>query len=134
MRLAQRSEKTALISIGKRTNKVKLIPTVQKLAQMKYKLYATYKTHKFLRQHNVESILVNKISQPNLKPNLQDLLSANRFDLIINIPTSQEASSKERTDVQVIREFAIKHNATLVTSIAVAQSLVEKLSAAKIHS
>lgn len=132
MRLAQRSEKTALLSIGKRQNKVKLLGAIKKLAAMKYKLYGTYKTHKFLTKHGIESLVVNKISQPHLKPNLYDLLAANRFDIIINIPTGKTAGEKEQTDGKVIRDFAVKHNALLVTSIPVAQSLVEKLDAAKI--
>ncbi|MEK7106398.1 MAG: argininosuccinate synthase, partial [Patescibacteria group bacterium] len=87
MRLAQRAEKTVFVSIGKRENKNKLLPDIRKLHNMKYKLYATYKTHKFLKANGIEAIAVNKISQPNLKPNLADILNADRFDLIINIPT-----------------------------------------------
>mgnify|MGYP001599697313 CR=1 FL=1 len=33
MKLAQRSEKTALISIGKRSNKIKLLPSVRRLKE-----------------------------------------------------------------------------------------------------
>lgn len=131
MRLAQRAEKTALLSIGKRTNKVKLLPVVRKLAELRYKLYATYKTHKFLKTHGIEAILVNKISQPHLKPNLADLMAANRFDLIINIPSGTKA--REQTDGQTIRRHAVKFNATLVTSLSVAADLVDKLYTARLH-
>ncbi len=78
MRLAQRAEKTVLLSLGKRTDKVKLLGAVKKLYATGYKLYATYKTHKFLNKHGIISIEVNKISQPHLKPNLGELLNANR--------------------------------------------------------
>lgn len=131
MRLSQRAEKTVLLSIGKRTNKMKLLSSIKKLAELRYKLYATYKTHKYLKQYGIEAILVNKISQPNLKPNLADLLAANRFDLILNIPSGTKA--KEKTDGQMIREYAIKFNTTLVTTINVAESLVEKLYSAQLH-
>lgn len=127
MRLAQRAEKTALLSIGKRTNKVKLLPSLKKLAALKYKLYATYKTHKFLKKNSIEAILVHKISESSLKPNLLDLLEANRFDMIINIPTGTKPKAKEKTDGQMIREYAIKRNAPLITSVAVAEQLVDKL-------
>lgn len=131
MRMAQRAEKTALLSIGKRNNKVKLLGTIRKLAELRYKLYATYKTHKFLKQHGIEAILVNKISQPHLKPNLADLLAANRFDLIINIPSGTK--TKETTDGQTIRQHAIKFNTTLVTSVGVASDLAEKLYTTQLH-
>ncbi len=133
MRQAQRAEKTVLLSIGKRGNKIKLLPELKKLAEMKYKLYATYKTHKFLQSHNIEAIEVNKISQPHLKPNLMDLLDANRFDLIINIPTGKDSSTqKEKTDGQTIREKAVAYNVPLITSVAVAKSTVAKLHESKV--
>ena len=131
-RLAQRAEKTALLSIGSRNNKMKLKKTLHNLNNMGYKLYATYKTHKFLKREGIEAILVNKISEPNKKPNLKDLLESNRFDLIINIPTDpdrEERTDKELTDGQVIRQKAVKNNVKMVTSVGVAKELVEKLQA-----
>ncbi|MGB9883584.1 MAG: argininosuccinate synthase [Microgenomates group bacterium] len=127
MRLAQRAEKTVLLSVGKRSNKTKLLKEFKKLKEMNYKIYATYKTHKFLLKNGIESILVNKISQPHLKPNLLDLLQQNRFDLIINIPTGKKTSAKEKTDGQMIREYALKNKAYLITNIEVAKKFVEKL-------
>ena len=129
MKLAQQSERTALISIGKRSNKIKLLPTIKNLYDMKYKLYATYKTHKFLMKNDIESILVNKISQPNLKPNLGDLLHAERFDLVINIPMERAIT---QTDGKIIRQKAIEHNAQLITNVLVAHEFVNKLQAAKV--
>lgn len=132
MRLAQRSEKTALLSIGKRRNKITLLSSIKRLAALKYKLYATYKTHKFLTQRGIEAILVNKISHPQLKPNLADLLAANRFDVIINIPTGSKPKQKEKTDGQIIREFAVKFTVPLITSVGVAENMIEKLSASSV--
>ncbi|MDP4010827.1 MAG: argininosuccinate synthase, partial [Candidatus Roizmanbacteria bacterium] len=135
MRLAQRSEKTALLSIGSRENKMKLKKTIHALAKMNYKLYATYKTHKFLAREGIEAILVNKISEESKKPNLKDMLDSNRFDLIINIPSDpdkEERSDKELTDGQVIRQMAVKNNVKMVTSVEVAKELVEKLQAARV--
>lgn len=135
MRLAQRAEKTALLSIGSRENKMKLKKTIHILSDVGYKLYATYKTHKFLARENIEAMLVNKISEPTKKPNLKDLLESNRFDLIINIPTApdkEERSDKELTDGQVIRQMAVKNNVKMVTSVEVAKGLVEKLQSAKV--
>ena len=135
MRLAQRAEKTALLSIGSRENKMKLKKTIHTLSEMGYKLYATYKTHKYLSRENIEAILVNKISEPTKKPNLKDMLESNRFDLIINIPTDpdkEERSDKELTDGQIIRQKAVKNNVKMVTSVEVAKELVEKLQAGRV--
>lgn len=126
MRLAQRSERTALLSIGRRPNKMKLLPCARALYQDGYKLYATYKTHKFLKQNKISSILVHKISKPNLTPNLLDLLEAKRFDFIVNVP--EEGKEKgQKSDGQIIREMAVASNVPLITSVAVAQDFIDKL-------
>ena len=126
MRLAQRSERTALISIGKRPNKVKLLPAINELSKLGYKLDATYKTHKFLKANGIEAILVQKISTPNKHPNLLNLLKQNRFDVIISIPTGRK--TKERTDRDVIQDLALKNHTYLITNIDVAREFVDKLS------
>lgn len=131
MRLAQRAEKTVLLSLGKRNTKKELLHEVKQLAGLKYRLYATYKTHKFLKSHNIDSVMVHKISTPHLKPNLADLLEANRFDLIINIPTGRKTTKKEKTDGQIIREMAVKYTVPLVTTVTVAKQTVAKLSSQK---
>jgi argininosuccinate synthase len=134
MKLAQRRRRTALLAVGGRDQKLKLLPQMKELDRMGYQLYATYKTHKFLKANGVEAILVNKIASPELKPNLRDLLDAKRFDIIVNIPTSNPArmKDKEKTDGQTIREKAVRTDTTLITSISVATEVVAKLSGARI--
>jgi len=127
MKLAQRSEKTVLVSIGKRKNKVKLLPEVKKLSEIGYKMYATYKTHKFLKANNIEAILVHKISSKKNKPNLLDLLEANRFDIIIDIPTGRNSRENEKSDGYIIRQKAVAQNVPLVTSMSVMRELVDKI-------
>lgn len=124
MRLAQRSERTALLSIGKRSNKVKFLKSAKKLVALKYKMYATYKTHKFLTQNKIEAILVNKVSQPHKKPNLLDLLQQNRFDLVVNIPLGNKVT---KSDGKIIRDYCLKNNAHLITSVDVAVGFIDKL-------
>lgn len=133
MRLAQRAERTILLAIGNRGNKKKLLQEFRKLQEMGYKIYATYKTHKFLKANGIEAIAVHKISSQNEKPNLKDLLDANRFDIIINIPTGRKIKAhKEKTDGQTIREKAIENNALLITNVAVAKNMIEKLQASRV--
>lgn len=135
MKLAQRRQRRALIAVGGRDKKVKLLPQIKELDRLGYKLYATYKTHKFLRANDIEAILVNKISSPELKPNLLELLDSNRFDIIINIPSSterEETVEKEKTDGQIIREKAVITNTPLITSVSVAKDTIAKLTKARV--
>ena len=135
MKLAQRRQRTVLLAVGGRSQKLKLLPQMRTLNQLGYRMYATYKTYKFLKTNGIEAILVNKISNPELKPNLSDLLDARRFDVIINIPSSNDpesAKDKEKTDGQTIREKAVKSNTPLITSVSVAQDMVKKIKETKV--
>ncbi len=135
MKLAQRRQRTALLAVGGRAQKLKMLPQMKSLDKLGYRMYATYKTYKFLKTNGIEAILVNKISSPELKPNLSDLLDARRFDVIINIPTTIDSTTgkpKEKTDGQIIREKAVKSNTPLITSVSVAQDMVAKLTKAKV--
>lgn len=125
MRLAQQAEKTALLSIGKTADKKRLLPLAKKLTVLKYKLYATEKTHFFLKTADIPTILVYKIHEKG-KPNLQELLNQRRFDLIINIPTGGKRK-KEMSDGKMIRQKAIQTGVMLVTNPEVAEHLLEKL-------
>lgn len=129
MRLAQQAEKTALLSIGKNSDKKQLLPVAQKLTALKYKLYATEGTHFFLKQAGIPSILVYKIQEKG-KPNLLEQLNQKRFDLIINILRGRH-SRKEITDDKIIRQKAIETGMTLITDPEVAERLVKKLYQAK---
>ncbi len=124
MRLASKADKTVFISIGKRANKIKLLPQMKQLHQLGYKLYATYKTHKFLRANNMEAIPVHKISEGHLKPNLADLLNTNRFNFIINIPIEKKVI---RADEKVISQKALQNHVPLLNTITKTQELVKKL-------
>ncbi|MGI8419839.1 MAG: argininosuccinate synthase [Candidatus Levyibacteriota bacterium] len=124
MKLASQAEKTAFISIGKRTNKIKLLPQMKQLHQLGYKLYATYKTHKFLRANHMEATPVHKISEGHLKPNLADLLNNNRFDLIINIPIEKKVI---RADEKIISQKALQHHVPVLNTVTKAQELITKL-------
>lgn len=130
MRLARRRQHTALLSIGGRDTKLKFLSSARRLVELNYQLYATYKTHKFLRANGIEAILVNKISSPELKPNLSDMLGMNRFDLIVCIPTHterMETVAREKTDGQIIRQHAASSGVALITELRVAQDFISEL-------
>jgi argininosuccinate synthase len=135
MKLAQRRKRTVLLAIGGRDKKLKLLNDIKRLDDMGYQMYATYKTHKFLKANGLEAILVNKISTPDLKPNLADMLDAKRFDIIISIPTvtdREETVEKEKTDGQIMREKAVATDTPLITNLSVAKEVIAKLAKAKV--
>ncbi|MEI8365993.1 MAG: carbamoyl-phosphate synthase (glutamine-hydrolyzing) large subunit [Parachlamydiaceae bacterium] len=109
--------KRLLLSIGG-DKKIRLLPLVQKLEADGWELYATEGTHDFLAAHGIASRILYKIIE-KLSPNIKETLTSKQVDLIINIPTSDRASSM--TDGFTIRRMAIDHQIPLITNLQIAQ-------------
>jgi carbamoyl-phosphate synthase large subunit len=91
-------------------------------------IYATEKTHLFLKENKVRSAQVYKISEIGMNPNIADLLTRKVFDLIINIPTRAKVKTgREFTDGKLIRKTAVSMGVTLVTDTEVAVMVMENL-------
>lgn len=124
-------KKHILLSIGKSENKKQLLQSIKKISRNpRIILYATEKTHKFLKENKVSSSLVYKISQKDKSPNIANLLDRKVFDTIINIPSRTGAKEyHELTDGQMIRQAAIQAGLAPITDIEVAMMVIDKLSA-----
>lgn len=119
-------KKNILLSLGKEENKVKLLPAILKLAEMKYKLYATEHTADFLVAHKIKCTKVYKLHRRN-KPNVGDLWG--ELDLIINIPA--RALARDSEDGFVIRRKAVDMNIPLITNRQLAEGFIMALADVK---
>ncbi len=135
-------KKNILVSLGKEENKVKLLPGIQTLSDMGFKIFATEQTAEFLTEKGVKCEKVYKISPdahearsgsrpPSERrdtvrePNVLTLLNAGKLDLIINIPT--HAFQRESTDGFTIRRKAIDMNIPLITNRQLAEGFITAL-------
>ncbi|ERP31369.1 carbamoyl-phosphate synthase large subunit [Chitinivibrio alkaliphilus] len=91
---------------------------VKKLYELGFSIYATEGTAKALLSSAVPTMEVAKIGEG--KPDVVDLIKANTFDLVINIPEGQKALK----DSKPIRSAAVTHGVTYVTTIEGAQAAV----------
>ncbi len=126
MRLAQEKERYALVSVGGDENKAKFTPLVRDLSDCGFMIFATAGTHAALSKAGIKAVLVHKVSEETLKPNLLDLLKQDRFDLIVNVG-SPENNQSETRDGQLIRHWSVEHGKQIVTEFNVLESLVAKL-------
>ncbi len=124
MRMAKLTRKSILITIGPERARKKLIPSLQLLTKLKTKIYATDGTSDFLAKHGIKSTVVYKISEKK-KPNIGTYVQQQRFDLIINIPDSQK--KKSQADSKEIRKVAVSRGIALVTSLEVAETMINKM-------
>ncbi|MCE9541741.1 carbamoyl-phosphate synthase (glutamine-hydrolyzing) large subunit [Candidatus Kaiserbacteria bacterium] len=122
-------KKNILISLGGEENKIKLLPTIQKLSEMGFSLYATEHTADFIRSHGMKCEKVYKVQHKG-SPNVTELLESGVLDLIINIPVRV----KDAIDGFIVRRKAIDLNIPLITNRQLAEGFVTALSETDVHS
>ena len=120
---------TALITAGGTENKEKLLPSIAKLKQLGFKLLATEHTAEFFEEKVGDIEIVHKISEPERKPNISDLLYEKKIDFIINIPStlSLEKYVGMLDDEYQIRRKSLELGIPVLTTIELADSFVKTL-------
>jgi carbamoyl-phosphate synthase large subunit len=80
---------SALITVGGSEMKKRILPVVSLLKSLGFNILATEHTADFLIENGFDDVnIVYKISEPDRKPNIADLLYNREIDLIINIPNT----------------------------------------------
>ena len=120
---------TALITIGGQENKEKLLQTVALLKNLGFKILATEHTAEFFEKKVGDVEIVHKISEPDRKPNISDLLYEKKIDFIINIPSTStlEKYVGMLYDEYQIRRKAIELGIPVLTTTELAESFVKTL-------
>ena len=120
---------SALITIGGTENKEKLLPTVAQLKNLGFEILATEHTAEFFEEKITEIQIVHKISEPERKPNISDLLHERKIDFIINIPSTStlEKYVGMLDDEYQIRRKALELGIPVLTTTELAESFVKTL-------
>lgn len=126
-------EKNVLLSIGSFKDKVELLPSVRKLHELGYNLFATAGTADFLEEHGVKvkflEVLGSEDKDQKSEYSLTQHLANNKIDLYINLPSSNRfrrpanyMSKGYRT-----RRMAVDYQTPLITNVKIAKILIEAL-------
>lgn len=115
--------KRILVSVGG-DKKEKLVEELRVLEKRGWILYATPGTHEFLSKKGITSICLFKASEEK-SPNVLDLISEKKIDLIINIP--KNAVHTTISDGYKIRRLAIDRNIPLITNLQIAHYFLQSL-------
>ncbi len=123
------SSGTALVTVGGTQNKTKLVTSIAKLKGLGFKILATEHTAEFFEEKIGQIGIVHKISEPERKPNIVDLLYARKIDFIINIPSTStlEKYVGMLDDEYQIRRKALELGIPVLTTIELADSFVNTL-------
>ena len=119
----------ALITVGGAQNKEKLVPSIAKLKHLGFKILATEHTAEFFEEKVGQIEIVHKISEPERKPNIADLLYERKIDFIINIPSTStlEKYVGMLDDEYQIRRKSLELGIPVLTTIELADSFVKTL-------
>jgi carbamoyl-phosphate synthase large subunit len=121
---------TALVTIGGMENREKLLQTMATLKHLGFQILATEHTAEFLTEKQIDDVqIVHKISEPERKPNISDLLYERKINFIINIPSTStlEKYVGMLNDEYQIRRKAIELGIPVLTTPELAESFVKTL-------
>jgi carbamoyl-phosphate synthase large subunit len=120
---------TAVVTVGGSANKEKLLPSIAKLKELGFQILATEHTKEFFEEKLGTIDVVHKISEPQRKPNIADLLYERKIDFIINIPSTStlEKYVGMLEDEYQIRRKSLELGIPVLTTIELADSFVKTL-------
>ncbi|KAJ8610937.1 hypothetical protein MRB53_038241 [Persea americana] len=127
-------KKNVLFSIGSFEHKTEMLPSIEKLHQMGYKIFATPGTADFLQEHGIQvkylEVLNEGDEDQSSEYSLTQHLANNLIDLYVNLPSSNRfrrpanyMSKGYRT-----RRMAVDYQTPLVTNVKIAKLLIEAIS------
>jgi len=120
---------SALVTIGGVENREKLLQTSALLKNLGYKILATETTAEFFAEKLGDVTVVHKISEPERKPNIADLLHEKKLDFIINVPSTStfEKYVGMLYDEYQIRRKSLELGIPVLSTIELAESFVKTL-------
>ncbi|MCJ1251917.1 hypothetical protein MMC30_009155 [Trapelia coarctata] len=125
--------KNILLSIGSFKDKLEMLPSIQKLHQMDYNLFATAGTADYLQEHGIPAkyveILRNEHENQKSEYSLTQRLANNLIDLYINLPSSNRfrRPANYMSRGYQTRRMAVDYQTPLVTNVKNAKILIEAL-------
>ena len=109
---------TVLISVN-RKDKAEVVEVAKSFAEAGFHILATGNTYEVITEAGVAAEKVKKLYEG--RPNVLDLITNGKIDLIVNSPVGQDALS----DDSYLRKAAIKHKIPYMTTIAAAKATAD---------
>ncbi|AMD19125.1 HBR224Wp [Eremothecium sinecaudum] len=125
-------KKNVLLSIGSYKEKQEMLPSVEKLYNMGYKLFATAGTADFLSEHGIPVQyleFLNDGDDEKYEYSLTQHLANNKIDLYINLPSANRfrRPASYVSKGYKTRRLAVDYSVPLVTNVKCAKLLIEAI-------
>ncbi|KAJ2851328.1 Carbamoyl-phosphate synthase [Coemansia brasiliensis] len=124
----QLPRKNILLSVGSYKEKVEMLPSVRRLYERGFRLFATPGTADFLQEHGIE-VTALEADKAREGYSLQEYLSSNKIDLYINLPSKNRfrRPASYVSNGYRSRRMAIDFSVPLITNVKCAKMFVEAL-------
>ncbi|WLF79192.1 Carbamoyl-phosphate synthase [Lodderomyces elongisporus] len=125
-------KKNILFSIGSYKEKQELLPSIAKLNELGYKIFATAGTADFIKEHNIPVHYLEVLSKDENQKSEYSLtqhLANNLIDLYVNLPSSNRfrRPASYMSKGYESRRMAVDYAIPLVTNVKNAKLLVEAI-------
>lgn len=125
-------KRNILLSMGTYKDKKEMLPSVEKLQRLGYKLFATAGTADFLQEHGVPVQYVETLGTEedrNSEFSLTQHLAKNMIDLYINLPSNNKyrRPANYMSKGYQTRRMAVDYQIPLVTNVKNAKILIEAI-------
>ncbi|EGV60700.1 Carbamoyl-phosphate synthase [Yamadazyma tenuis] len=125
-------KKNILFSIGSYKEKQELLPSIKKLHELGYKIFATAGTADFLRDHEIPVHyleVLGKDEDQKSEYSLTQHLANNLIDLYVNLPSANRfrRPASYMSKGYESRRMAVDYSVPLVTNVKCAKLLVEAI-------
>lgn len=115
------NDKTMFLSLPDE-QKYKFVEEAATLVAQGWHIYSTIGTHLFLKQHNVKTTPLRKVSDRK-EPSVGTAIAQQKIALMINVPSTAE----ETSDAYIIRRLAIDNHIPLLTNAETGRLLMRCL-------
>jgi len=105
-------------------DKEEAIPIIREFVDLGYEVFATEGTSRYLAANGVQTTEVRKIGDRDSLPNLMDLITGNKVDLLINTASKDKKIEQEAA---VIRKASVQRSIPCITSLDTAKALLQAL-------
>ena len=116
------SKKGSILITVRDKDKEEMLPMAKKFKAKGFEIYATYGTAKFLKEHGVESTVIEKLWEG--KNSIIDLIESGKINFVVNTPTKGKQSNR---DGFKIRRMAVECKIPCFTSLDTVYALYKAI-------
>ncbi|CAL8578602.1 Carbamoyl-phosphate synthase [Xanthoria parietina] len=126
-------KKNILLSLGSLKEKMEILPSIRKLHDLGYKLFASPGTAEYLQEHGIDvkylESLSNESENQKSQYSMDQHLANNLIDLYINLPSSNRfrRPANYMSEGYRTRRMAVDYQTPLITNVKNAKMLIEAL-------